>query len=153
MFMQAWMAPHELDPEELPEVCRKEVIEWDMCAKRVAEAVMELLSEGLGLDAEKFKKLTFSESRSLVGIYYPYCPQPDLTLGLTPHTDPGIVTVLLQNEIEGLQVKHQERGWVPVKPVPGGVIVNIGDFLQVMYLIHSSIKFSFFSLYKVIDYA
>ncbi|KAF2307648.1 hypothetical protein GH714_030585 [Hevea brasiliensis] len=114
--LQMWMAPVPLNTEEIPEICRKEVMEWDVCAKKVSEAVMELLSEGLGLEAGKFKELTFSDSRCMVGHCYPYCPQPDLTVGITAHTDPGVVTLLLQDEIGGLQVKHGD-GWVEVKPV------------------------------------
>ncbi|GLT62699.1 hypothetical protein SLA2020_353160 [Shorea laevis] len=127
--LSAWIGPSPLDVEELPEICRNEVVAWNANAKMVAETVMELLSEGLGLEAGKFKELTFSESRVFSGNFYPYCPQPDLTMGLTSHTDPGVVTVLLQNQIPGLQVRHEDE-WVDVNPVPGGLIVNIGDFLQ-----------------------
>ena len=68
------------------------------------------------------------------GHYYPYCPQPDLTVGLKWHTDPVVLTVLLLNEVAGLQVKHGED-WIDVEPVPGGLIVNIGDILQVSHSI------------------
>ena len=91
---------------------------------------MELLSEGLGLQSGKFKELTFLESKVFVGHCYPYCPQPDLTVGITPHTDPGVLTVLVQNQVPGLQVKHGDV-WVDVEPLHGGLIVNVGDFLQV----------------------
>ncbi|GFY97894.1 hypothetical protein Acr_12g0004350 [Actinidia rufa] len=123
------MSPEPAKAEDIPAVCRREVVEWDHHAKKVAEAVMELLAEGLGLGAGKFKELTFSDARVFVGHCYPYCPQPDLTVGITSHTDPGIVTVLLQNQIQELQVRHGEE-WVDVKPLPGGLIFNIGDFLQ-----------------------
>lgn len=63
-------------------------------------------------------------------MFYPYCPQPDLTVGLADHTDPGVVTLLLKHGAPGLQVKH-EGEWVDVKPLPGSVIINIGDFLEV----------------------
>ncbi|KAF8044203.1 LOW QUALITY PROTEIN: hypothetical protein BT93_A2247 [Corymbia citriodora subsp. variegata] len=129
--LQAWMGPEPLPPEELPEVCRREVAAWDGHARGVAEKVMELLSEGLGLERGRFKELTFSESRTFVGHCYPYCPEPDRTMGITPHTDPGIVTVLLQNGIKGLQVKHGGE-WVEVSPVDGGLIINVGDFLQIV---------------------
>ncbi|CAK9159838.1 unnamed protein product [Ilex paraguariensis] len=129
--LQVWMSPEPPKVEEIPEVCRREVVEWDIHAKKVADTVMELLSLGLGLEAGKFKELTFSDARAFVGHIYPYCPQSDLTMGITSHTDPGIVTVLLQNQVQGLQVKHGEE-WVDVKPLPGGLIINIGDFLQVV---------------------
>ncbi|KAK6231861.1 hypothetical protein QUC31_010908 [Theobroma cacao] len=125
------MGPKPLDIELLPEICRKEVVEWDLSAAKVAETVMELLGEGLGLEPGKFKELTFSQTKYVVGHIYPYCPQPDLTMGITSHTDPGVVTVLLQNQIQGLQVKHEDR-WVEVKPALGGLIINVGDFLQIV---------------------
>ncbi|CAK9183918.1 unnamed protein product [Ilex paraguariensis] len=55
--------------------------------------------------------------------------EPELTVGLKWHTDPVGLTVLLVNEVRGLQVKHVED-WIDVKPDPSGLIVNIGDILQ-----------------------
>ncbi|KAL0374844.1 UNVERIFIED_CONTAM: 1-aminocyclopropane-1-carboxylate oxidase11 [Sesamum radiatum] len=130
--LQVWFTgPAAASAEEIPEICRNEVVQWNAHVKKAADKVMEFLALGLGLDAGKFSELTFSDERVMVAHIYPYCPQPDLTLGITAHTDPGIITVLLQNEIRGLQVKHGDE-WVDVKPVPGGLIVNIGDFLQIV---------------------
>ncbi|XP_071908448.1 1-aminocyclopropane-1-carboxylate oxidase homolog 4-like [Coffea arabica] len=129
--LQLWMSPQPPKAEDIPEVCRRQVVEWDVHAKKVADTVMELLSLGLGLEAGKFKELTFSDARAVVGIIYPPCPQPDLTMGMTSHTDPGTITVLLQNQVPGLQVKHGDA-WVDVKPLPGGLIINMGDFLQIV---------------------
>ncbi|KAG5556530.1 hypothetical protein RHGRI_006961 [Rhododendron griersonianum] len=122
--LQVWMSPEPAPVEDIPAACRREVVEWDRHATEVAESVMGLLSEGLGLEAGKFKELSFSGARVLVGHCYPYCPQPDLTVGITSHTDPGVVTVLLQNQVQGLQVKHGGE-WVDVKPLEGGLIINI----------------------------
>ena len=91
---------------------------------------MGMLSEGLGLDTDRLKNTTCLEARVMVGHYYPCCPQPDLTVGLASHTDPGVLSVLLQDHIGGLQIKH-EGEWVDVKPVPGAIVINIADVLQV----------------------
>uniref|UniRef100_A0A162ALK5 Fe2OG dioxygenase domain-containing protein n=1 Tax=Daucus carota subsp. sativus TaxID=79200 RepID=A0A162ALK5_DAUCS len=129
--LQVWMAPEATPENEIPEACRREVVQWDMHAKKVGEAVLELLGLGLGLESGKFKDLDFCGTRVFVGHIYPYCPQPDLTMGITSHTDPTMITVLLQNQIQGLQVKHGEE-WVDVKPLHGGLIINIGDMLQIV---------------------
>ena len=128
-----WMAPEtrRAKEEDIPEVCRKEIVAWESHSTKVAEALLELLSEGLGVEAERFKDLGFLEGKLVVGHCYPYCPQPDLTVGITSHTDSGL-TVLLQNQVGGLQVKHGDE-WVDVEPIPGALTVNIGDFIQVPY--------------------
>ncbi|XP_043696032.1 1-aminocyclopropane-1-carboxylate oxidase homolog 4-like [Telopea speciosissima] len=119
------------DISEIPEICRSELVEWDRQVQRLGETLMEILSEGLGLEGGRLKALSCTEGKTMVAHYYPFCPQPDLTLGTSSHTDPGVLTVLLQDQIGGLQVKHGEH-WVNVQPVPGALVINIGDILQVI---------------------
>ncbi|KAI7757710.1 hypothetical protein M8C21_014180, partial [Ambrosia artemisiifolia] len=62
--------------------------------------------------------------------FYPKCPQPDLTLGLSSHSDPGGMTFLLPDEhVSGLQVRKGDE-WITVKPARHAIIVNIGDQIQ-----------------------
>ncbi|PON70309.1 Oxoglutarate/iron-dependent dioxygenase [Parasponia andersonii] len=117
--------------EHVPEICRDAVAEWDREVVRLGGLVLDLVGEGLGLSARRLRELSCLEGRIMVGHYYPYCPQPDLTLGLRSHADPGLLTVLLQDHMGGLQIKHREV-WVDVKPVPGAVVINVGDLLQIM---------------------
>lgn len=98
---------------------------------KVGDELLGLLCEGLGLEKNKLKEMSCLDGRMMVNHYYPYCPQPDLTVGITSHTDPGVVTVLVQNEVGGLQVKIGDDDWVDVEPVPGALVINIGDILQV----------------------
>ncbi|RZC49467.1 hypothetical protein C5167_017893 [Papaver somniferum] len=64
--------------------------------------------------------------------YYPPCPQPEHVIGLSPHSDSGGLTILLQlNEVDGLLIK-KEKSWVPIKPLPNAFVVNIGDTLEIM---------------------
>ncbi|CAL5020772.1 unnamed protein product [Urochloa decumbens] len=61
---------------------------------------------------------------------YPACPvSPDGAFGLVPHTDSDFLTVLCQDHVGGLQLMKGAR-WVAVKPIPGALIVNIGDLFQ-----------------------
>ncbi|KDP40309.1 hypothetical protein JCGZ_02307 [Jatropha curcas] len=63
--------------------------------------------------------------------YYPACPDPELTLGASKHTDPGMVTLLLQSQICSLQVL-QDGQWVNVQPIPGSLVINMGDILKII---------------------
>jgi hypothetical protein len=61
---------------------------------------------------------------------YPPCPFSPDTFGLVPHTDSDFLTVLCQDRVGGLQIMKGGT-WVAVKPIPGALIVNIGDLFQV----------------------
>ncbi|KAI3989763.1 hypothetical protein MKX01_040733 [Papaver californicum] len=69
-------------------------------------------------------------SQLIVMNCYPPCPEPNLTLGMPPHSDYGFLTLLLQDDAQGLQIQHQDR-WVTIEPIPGAFVVNIGDHLEI----------------------
>ncbi|CAL4900125.1 unnamed protein product [Urochloa decumbens] len=63
--------------------------------------------------------------------YYPPCPEPEHAIGMVRHSDWGFLTVLLQDQIGGLQVLHNDT-WVDVVPIPGAFVVILGDMLQMV---------------------
>lgn len=89
-----------------------------------------LLSEALGLETNRLVDMECTKGLTFIAHYYPACPQPELTLGASAHTDDSFLTVLLQDKIGGLQAFLQDE-WVDIDPVPGALVVNIGDLLQV----------------------
>ncbi len=71
---------------------------------------------------------------SLVGDPLPlfrifHYPPGAASWGVAEHTDYGLLTILHQDEVGGLQV-HRRDGWIDVPPVPGALVCNIGDMLE-----------------------
>lgn len=105
--------------------------------------LLSLISLGLGLEKDLLKKKIGDKPiLKAQGNYYPPCPDPELTLGLSVHTDLNALTVVLQSEgVTGLQVIKDGK-WVSVDPVPNAFVVNLGDQIQVtsIFLINFNIK-------------
>ena len=52
-------------------------------------------------------------------------------MALHHHTDPGILTLLIQDMTGGLQTKSKESGWIDIEPEKNTIVVNLGDAMQV----------------------
>ena len=95
------------------------------------EHVMAGLALSLGLEESYFADHGTREPLTLFRIFN-YPPPADPTLwGVGEHTDYGLLTILLQDDAGGLEVKSRSR-WVPAPPVPGSFVCNIGDMLDRM---------------------
>lgn len=119
----------------------KEVV--NLCGR-----LMKLLSMNLGLEENVLQNAFGGENvgACLRVNFYPKCPQPDLTLGLSSHSDPGGMTLLLpDDQVPGLQVR-KDHNWITVKPARHAFIVNIGDQIQVTLL------FSFFCFCFIVHF-
>jgi naringenin 3-dioxygenase len=111
-----------------PESWRSVVESYSEKLMGLANKLLGVLSEAMGLDSEALTKACVDMDQKVVVNFYPKCPQPDLTLGLKRHTDPGTITLLLQDQVGGLQAtKDNGKTWITVQPVEGAFVVNLGD--------------------------
>ena len=101
--------------------------------EKLAYKLMELVAMSLGLPAKRFHAYFGEKQMSLVRLnYYPPCPFPHLALGVGRHKDSGALTLLGQDDVMGLEVKRKSDGeWIPVKPLPHALVINVADILQV----------------------
>eukprot|EP00253_Pinus_taeda_P008526 PITA_08526 len=93
--------------------------------------LLAAISEALELDSDYLIRIFGKHSQVMTLNYYPSCPNPDLTLGLANHSDASALTVLMQNDVSGLQVIKNGK-WVAVEPITNAFVVNLGDQLQVV---------------------
>lgn len=99
---------------------------------RVTDKVLELLSEGLRLEGKVLRSSLGGEEMQLemkINMYPP-CPQPELALGVEPHTDMSALTILVPNDVPGLQV-WKDGAWVAVDYIPDALFVHVGDQIEV----------------------
>lgn len=82
---------------------------------------------------EKDLKLESSLQVCVLNLYPP-CPQPELAMGMPPHSDHGLFTLIINNGVAGLQIKHMVK-WVNVNDtIPNAFLVNTADRLEVSEL-------------------
>lgn len=101
--------------------------------KVLAQKILGLISESLGLQSSCIEESVGEFYQNITVSYYPPCPQPELTLGLQSHSDMGAVTLLIQDDVGGLQV-FKNGEWITVQPLSHGVLVILGDQTEVLHL-------------------
>ncbi|CAH1448615.1 unnamed protein product [Lactuca virosa] len=117
---------------QFPPLLRDTLEEYMLELQKLGMTLFSLI--GQAVDIEKGEMLEIFEDgmQSVRMTYYPPCPQPDLAVGLTPHSDAAGITILLQvNNVEGLQVKKNGL-WIPVNFLPDAFVVNVGDILEIL---------------------
>jgi len=100
-----------------------------------AARLMVGVSLALGLDAGWFERAYTAAPTILFRVFnYPATGPAgtdwDGAWGVGEHTDYGLLTLLAQDRHGGLQVKTRAGGWVEAPPIPGTLVVNVGDMLE-----------------------
>lgn len=102
--------------------------------KGLEEVLFKLLkpmSTNLGLDTETLGGLFKDGRQTMRATFYPHCAMSSKVIGLSPHSDPTALTMILQvNDAQGLQIKKDDK-WVIPNFIPDSLNVFIGDTLQV----------------------
>ena len=121
----------------LQEVCERHYADCEQLSFELLAAISSNLGVGGAFLFHAFEP----DHASFVRLnYYPPCPEPAAPtgasvpeaghLGVNHHTDAGALTLLLTDEVPGLEV-FLHGAWHSVPPVEGAIIINIGDVIQV----------------------
>ncbi|KAL5564152.1 hypothetical protein UlMin_027316 [Ulmus minor] len=127
--LPAYMRKPHLFPN-LPISFRESLEIYALEVQKLAMKILTQMEKALKIEDKEITGLFEDGMQTMRFNYYPPCPHPEKVIGITPHSDGGALTILLQvNEVEGLQIR-KDGMWVPVKPLPNAFIVNVGDELE-----------------------
>ncbi|MEM9182550.1 MAG: 2OG-Fe(II) oxygenase family protein [Pseudomonadota bacterium] len=114
---------------------RQAMLDWFSAMERLSSRLLSSLSTQLGVESGRLQEAHGKPHTSFTRLnYYPLTKKPGddglPLLGIHPHADAGSITLLLQDDVPGLEVYRDGR-WFPVHPRRDALVINIGDMLQV----------------------
>ncbi|XP_074284791.1 flavanone 3-dioxygenase 2-like [Silene latifolia] len=115
-----------------PDGYREIVKEYSVKMIELGSRILEVMSEGLGLEPGYFGK-ELSQDAEVNLNHYPPCPEPSLTLGTCKHSDRSLVTILMQGHgnVPGLQYCKDGK-WTTVDPSPDTLVVFLGHIMKIV---------------------
>lgn len=126
-------------------IIRSALDEYSQEMQKISLSIFRSIEINLGIEPGNLSSLFDQDCKQGIRLnYYPPCNHADKVMGLTPHSDAVGLTLLVQvNDVQGLQMRKNGK-WLPIKPAPGAIIINIGDMLEVNSLTSSSFLYCFF---------
>ncbi|RCV10211.1 hypothetical protein SEVIR_2G097000v4 [Setaria viridis] len=114
-----------------PHTFRQSIEEYSSELMKTAHSIVTVIAKTLNIDLGLMNDKYACQYLRMN--YYPPCmTMAEKVLGFSPHSDGSFLTLLLEvNSVEGLQIKRY-NAWIPVKPNPNALLVNVGDFLEIM---------------------
>jgi len=114
---------------------KETILQYMDAVTALGHQLMEGIALSLDLPARYFSERYTADPLILFRLFnYPSQQVPeglDVQWGVGEHTDYGLLTILLQDHIGGLEVKTP-GGWLAAPPIPGAFVCNIGDMLDHM---------------------
>jgi isopenicillin N synthase-like dioxygenase len=121
---------HNQWPAGLPGF-REHMLEYCARVTALGHRVMSLIALSLELPPQYFEPLFRWPSGNVRLVHYPPHPRDASfnQLGAGAHTDWGGITLLLQDDVGGLEVQNAAGEWIFAPPIPGTLVVNLGDLI------------------------
>ncbi len=130
-YYMALVGPNQWPSQGALPGFRETVSDYFARLSAIAQQLLRIMSLALGLDETHIESV-FGESPSpyLKLIRYPRTQAGRQGVGV--HKDSGFLTLLLQDENAGLEAQANDNTWYRVDPIPGSLVVNTGELLQLI---------------------
>lgn len=114
---------------------RQVFMEYFEAMRLFSRIMFRIVALSLGLEEKYFDDFAYGRDTVTMCRAHRYPPTtPEMAAksrGIGAHTDFGALTLLLQDDIGGLEVFHRPtQTWHPVHPVKDAYVVNIGDMME-----------------------
>jgi isopenicillin N synthase-like dioxygenase len=118
---------------------RRAAVDYYQAMTATGAALMQAIARGLGLPERVFDPAFEGSISTLRLIRYPVRNLADLDPALrigsgymlgAPHVDSGLMTLLAQDGVSGLQAQDRSGEWIDVPPAEGTLVVNFGKLLD-----------------------
>jgi isopenicillin N synthase-like dioxygenase len=129
----AWMRLRgpNLWPAALPSF-RPAVEAWLAELDQLGSHLLRALATALGQPADFFAPIVDPRPDfRLKIIRYPAATSPEERQGLGEHRDAGFLSIILQDDVGGLQVQRDNE-FIDVPRIPGTYVVNLGEMVQLL---------------------
>lgn len=110
---------------------RDAVLSYMSACEALGQLLMAALSTALGHSPAAFRTRYLAAPITLFRIFHypPATGAPAASWGVGEHTDYGLLTILAQDSLGGLEVRTRD-GWTSAPPIPGTFVCNLGDMLE-----------------------
>lgn len=125
--------PNQWPHAALPEL-KATALAWTELMSRVAEELLRAIAVTLSLPENHFDEPFAGSPAWMAKLIHYVGGVVDAAgdQGVGSHADYGFVTLLLQDQVGGLEVMPPgAKEWITVQPVPGALVVNLGEMLEV----------------------
>ncbi|KMT06727.1 hypothetical protein BVRB_7g158880 [Beta vulgaris subsp. vulgaris] len=121
-----------------PENFRITLQEYSIKTMILLETILKAMARSLNIEEKSFFELWGNDEEDMLHArfnFYPRCPSSDQVIGLKPHGDGTVITILLQDkEVEGLRILKDNR-WFRVPIIPEAIVIHVGDLIERIFAI------------------
>jgi isopenicillin N synthase-like dioxygenase len=91
---------------------------------------MAAFADGLGIDPDVFASWHTTPLTNMTLLHYPAQPPASDAMGIHPHKDTNVITLLHPGDVPGLEVRSRNGDWITPDAPSDALVVNVGEMLE-----------------------